>query len=88
MMDGYPCLFSKFGWKPGIYRSPKGYEHPWLCVTEYGTTGHWSRSEARLEFHLATAGLSPKAITDQLNREAEEDFWAEVSRDFTRKEGK
>jgi len=86
-MAGYPNLYAKFGWNEGVYRSPIGYEHPWVCVTEYGTTGHWTRAEARRELRLARAERSESAILERLNREAEEEFWAEVSREFTGKKG-
>ena len=86
-MTVYPNLFVEFGWNEGVYPSPTGYEHPWLCVTKYGTTGHWSRSEARRELRLARAGRSESALLDRLNREAEEEFWGEVSRQFSGKKG-
>jgi hypothetical protein len=86
-MTGYPDLYSNFGWKPGVYRSPVGYAHPWVCVTEHGTTGHWTREEARLELRRSLNGFSESAILDRLNREAEKEFLAEVSREFSRKKG-
>ena len=64
---GYPDLCGKFGWKPGVYRSPPGYEHPWLAVTATGTTGHWTREEAREAYRLARQeaadDLNPDGIT-------------------------
>jgi hypothetical protein len=56
-------------------------------VTEHGTTGHWTREEARLELRRSLNGFSDAALLDQLNREAEEDFWTEVSRQFSEKKG-
>jgi hypothetical protein len=56
-------------------------------VTEHGTTGHWTREEARLELRRSLNGFSDAALIDRLNREAEEEFWAEVSREFTGKKG-
>jgi hypothetical protein len=49
----YPNLYTQFGWKPGVYRAPVGYEHRWLAVTPEGTTGHWTREEAREAYRLA-----------------------------------
>jgi hypothetical protein len=49
---GYPDL-RRFGWKPGVYRSPVGYQHKWLCVSASGTSGHWTRAEAREAFRQA-----------------------------------
>jgi hypothetical protein len=83
-MRGYTDLFN-YGWKEGIYHSPIGYEHPWLCVTKYGTTGHWTREEARRELRNARAGCSEAAIHYLLIRETEERFLEEVYREFTGK---
>jgi hypothetical protein len=45
--NSYPDLHSRFDWSEGVHKAPTGYEHPWLVVTEEGTAGYWSRSEAR-----------------------------------------
>jgi hypothetical protein len=50
---GYPNLCVKYGWKPGVYRAPTGYAHPWLAVTAAGTSGHWTREQAREAYRLA-----------------------------------
>jgi hypothetical protein len=44
---GYPDLHGQFGWKIGVHMAPAGYEHPWLVVLPTGTSGAWSRAEAR-----------------------------------------
>ena len=53
MSYGYPNLYITCGWKPGVYKAPPGYEHAWLCVTPEGTTGHWTRKEAREAYRLS-----------------------------------
>jgi len=55
---GYPNLYARCGWKPGVHRAPVGYQHPWLAVTEQGTSGHWSRAEAREAYRLARRRMS------------------------------
>jgi len=84
-MFSYPHLNRDFGWKIGVYRSPKGYEHPWICVTRLGTTGHWSREEARMEFRRAQAGVSEESLRSALNDQAELEFWNEIAEEFTPK---
>ena len=46
-MGGYPNLYRDFGWAVGAHRAPASYEHPWVAVTRSGTSGHWTREEAR-----------------------------------------
>jgi len=43
----YPNLAADFGWRPGVYRAPVGYQHPWVAVSATETSGHWTRAEAR-----------------------------------------
>lgn len=40
-------LHADYNWKIGVYRSPVGYQHPWLAVGPSGTRGAWTRREAR-----------------------------------------
>ena len=69
-MYGYPDLY-RYGWKPGVYRAPVGYEHPWLAVTPTGTSGHWTRQQARQAYRqelgdcqlVARPTVNPDAAT-------------------------
>jgi hypothetical protein len=65
---GYPDL-TKYGTKPGIYRSPAGYQHPWLAVTPYGTAGAWSRAEARAIFREAKREAAIMEYLERLDEE-------------------
>ena len=46
-MSRYPNLYEQCHARPGVHRSPLGYEHPWLAITHGDTTGYFSRREAR-----------------------------------------
>jgi hypothetical protein len=59
---GYPNLYVKYGWRPGVHRAGPGFQHPWLAVTQYGTSGHWTRAEAREVCRLARQGVSESAL--------------------------
>jgi hypothetical protein len=64
----YPDL-TKYGTKPGVYRSPAGYQHPWLAVTPYGTAGAWSRAEARAIFRAAKREAEILEYLERLEQE-------------------
>jgi len=36
-----------YGYRVGVHKSPRGYQHPWLAVCEDGTVGCWTRADAR-----------------------------------------
>jgi len=57
IVGSYPDLADQWGWRPGVYRAPAGYQHPWLAVVPGHTAGCWSRAQARQVYASARQGV-------------------------------
>ena len=55
----YPNL-ARFDWPTGVYKSPIGYEHPWLVVFEDRTEGFWNERDATRARAVGAVGVESR----------------------------